>query len=201
MLPFTQACHLFSTGTAASKLDRDVLSRMLRRRVPVSRLGSRDPRGDQKSLRLCCKAFASMCKACASSCAVENRRETQNCRCFWPRVGSSRLKSANSHADRRGPGRQAQNCRHCWTHVGSSRLKSANAHADRVGPGRKTQNCPHFWTCGWNRRGPGRQTQKSRHFWICFWSSRLKGVNSHGDRGGPGRETQNCPHFWTCVLS
>ena len=42
-------------------------------------------------------------------------RETQNCRHFWTRLASSRLKSVNSHRDRGGPGREAQNCRHFWT--------------------------------------------------------------------------------------
>ena len=32
-------------------------------------------------------------------------RETQNCRHFWTRLGSSRLKSVNSHRDRGGSGR------------------------------------------------------------------------------------------------
>ena len=74
-------------------------------------------------------------------------REAQNCRHFWTRVGSSRLKSVNSHRDRsvnshrdrKGPGRETQNCRHFWTRVGSSRLKSVNSHRDRKGPVRETQ--------------------------------------------------------------
>ena len=99
-------------------------------------------------------------------------RETQHCRHFWTRPGSSRLKSVNSRRDRGGPGRETQTCRHFWTRPGSSRLKSVNSHRDRGGPGRETQTCRH-------------------------WSSRLKSVNSHRDRGGPGRETQTCRHFWT----
>ena len=39
-------------------------------------------------------------------------REAQNCRHFWTRLGSSRLKSVNSHRDWGGPGRDTQNCRH-----------------------------------------------------------------------------------------
>ena len=66
---------------------------MLRRRVPVLRLGSRGPGGDQKSLRLCPQAFAE-CRACLG---VENHRETQNCRHFWTCDWSSRLKSVNGH--------------------------------------------------------------------------------------------------------
>ena len=41
-------------------------------------------------------------------------RETQNCRRFWTRLVSSRLKSVNCHRDRGGRGRETQNCRHCW---------------------------------------------------------------------------------------
>ena len=37
-------------------------------------------------------------------------RERQNRRHFWPRLGSSRLKSVNSHRDPGGPGRETQNC-------------------------------------------------------------------------------------------
>ena len=91
-------------------------------------------------------------------------RETYNCRHFWTRLGSSRLKSVNSHRDRGGRGRETYNCRHFWTRLGSSRLKSANSHRDRGGRGCETQNCRHFWT----RLG----------------SLRLKNVNSHRDPGG-----------------
>ena len=80
-------------------------SRMLCGRVPAFRLGSRGPGGDQKSLRLCPQAFASVRKGFASArecrafLGVENCRETRNCRNFETRVGSSRLKSANNHGD------------------------------------------------------------------------------------------------------
>ena len=37
--------------------------------------------------------------------------ETQNCCGFWTRLGSSRLKSVNSHRDRGGRGGETQNCR------------------------------------------------------------------------------------------
>ena len=53
-------------------------------------------------------------------------RETQNCRHFWTRPGSSHLKSVNRHGDRGGRGRETQNCRHFWTRLTSSRLKSIN---------------------------------------------------------------------------
>ena len=41
-------------------------------------------------------------------------RETQNCRHFWTRLVSSRLKSANSQRDRGGRGHETQNCHHFW---------------------------------------------------------------------------------------
>ena len=58
-------------------------------------------------------------------------RETQNCRHFWTRLASLRLKSVNSHRDRGGRGRETQNCRHFWTRLASPCLKSVNSHRDR----------------------------------------------------------------------
>ena len=78
---------------------------MLRRRVPVLRLGSRGPGGDARSLRLWTQACASvrgashLRRTCRRN---QNRRETQNCRHFWTRLGSSRLKSVNSHSQGSG---------------------------------------------------------------------------------------------------
>ena len=53
-------------------------------------------------------------------------RETQRCRHFWTRFGSSHLQSVNSHGVRGGCGRETQNCRHFWTRLAPLRLKSAN---------------------------------------------------------------------------
>ena len=144
--------------------------------------------------------YVSYCKSVNSHRDRGGRsRETQNCRHFWTRVGSSRVKSVNGHRDRGGRGRETQNCHHFWT------LKSVNSHRDRGGRGRETQNCRHFWTRLASSRlksvnrigGRGRETQYCRHFWTRLASSRLKSVNSHRDRGGRRRETQNCRHFWT----
>ena len=44
--------------------------------------------------------------------SVRRGRETRNCRHFWTRLVSSRLKSVNGHRDRGGRGRETQNCRH-----------------------------------------------------------------------------------------
>ena len=137
---------------------------MLHRRVPVLKLGSRGPGGEQKSLRLCPHAFAKRLQAPVSvayflgvekssgnaerSSLLNSRRvsasqecqqsqesggpgrETQNCRHFWTRVGSSRLKSISSHRNRQGRGRETQNCRQLWIGIGSSCFKSSNIHGD-----------------------------------------------------------------------
>ena len=177
---------------------------MRRRRVPVLRLGSRGPGGDARLLRLWTQAFAIVRNRSQPFAIVRNRsrcvglagetkivakrrttfrvskvsivtgigggrgRETQNCRHFWTRLGSSRLKSVNSHRDRGGGGRETQNCRHFWIRLGSSRFKSVNSH----------------------KRVRGVVVAKLRIV-VTFglvsglrWSSRLKSVNSHGDRGG-----------------
>ena len=73
---------------------------MLRRRVPVLRLGARGPGGDQKSSRLCPQAFAKRSRV--------------------PRILDSR-KAGVLVAKRRvtgiggGPGRKTQSCRHFWS--------------------------------------------------------------------------------------
>ena len=163
---------------------------MLRRRVPVLRLGSRGPGGDARSLRLCPpsvrtrpQAFASVGK-CRASSGVANRRETQNCRHFlrlalqkcqqsqgsrgsWSQNAelSSLLESSRVFASQKC--QQSQGSGGSWSRNAelSSLLDSSsvNSHRDRGGPGRETQNCRHFW----NRLG----------------SSRLKSVNSHRDPG------------------
>ena len=143
---------------------------------------------------------------CRASSGIANRRETQNCRHFlrlafqkcqqsqgsggsWSRnadlssllarLGSSRLKSVNSHRDRGGCGRETQICRHFWTRLGSSCLKSVNSHRDPGGCGRETQICRHFWT----RLG----------------SSRLKSVNSHRDWGGSWSRNAELSSLWPCL--
>ena len=102
---------------------------MRSRRVPVFKLGSRGPGGDARSSRLCSQAFASVRNRSQSS-AIESQssrnaelssclrfalqksqqsqgsggrgRETQNCRHFWTRLASSRLKNVNGHRDQGG---------------------------------------------------------------------------------------------------
>ena len=155
---------------------------MLRRRVLILGLGSRGPGGDQKSLRLCPQASASVRKASASvrvsripGSRKSSKRRTVVTFYAW------RSKSFNSHKDREGRCCETKNCRHFWTRFGSSHLKSVNSHRARGGRGRETQHCRHFWT----RVG----------------SLHVITVNSHRDRGYRGRETQHCRRFWTGVGS
>ena len=54
---------------------------------------------------------------------------------FWICVWSPRLKNANNHKDRAGPGRETQNCRYFWTCVWSPRLKRVTV----TGPGRNAE--------------------------------------------------------------
>ena len=53
---------------------------------------------------------------------VAKRRTVVYCHHFWTRLGSSRLKSVNSHRDRRGRGRETQNCRILSSLLDSSRV-------------------------------------------------------------------------------
>ena len=74
---------------------------MLRRRVPVLRLGSRGPGGDQKSVSASVRQASGKRPASVRECravlGAEKRLETQNCRHFETSVGSSRRQSVNSH--------------------------------------------------------------------------------------------------------
>ena len=126
-------------------------SRMLRRRIPVLRLGSRGPGGHQKSSRLCSQASASVCKrlqafasvgVCRTALGVENRRETQNCRHF--------LRLAFQKCQRsRGSGRPwSRNAELSslldlrWVFASQKRQQSRGW----GGPGRETQTCRFCWT-------------------------------------------------------
>ena len=185
-------------------------SRMRSRRVPVSRLGSRGPGGDARSLR--CVRIESAIVRNRSRRVRHAGRETQNCRHFWIRRVFASQKCQQSQGSG-GRGRETQNCRHFFGLVSGRRVSKVstvtgiggvvvakprivvtlglflgrhvsvgvNSHRDRGGRGRETQNC--------------------RHFWIRLASLRVESGNSHRDRGGRGRETQNCRHFWTRLAS
>ena len=72
-------------------------------------------------------------------------RETQNCRHFWTRLASSRLKRANSHRDQGGSwSRNAEFSSLFDSSCVFLRLKNVSSHRDRGGRGRKTQVCRHF---------------------------------------------------------
>ena len=100
---------------------------MLRRRVPVSRWGSRGQGDEQKSLRLCLQAFAKRLQACAS---VTHTWQSRN---RGPRRTVALLDLRLVFAFQK-----------CQPPLGLE------------GPGRETQNCRHFWTCSWSSREKGR---------------------------------------------
>ena len=120
-------------------------------------------------------------------------RETQICRHFWTRLGSSRLKSVNRHRDR---GVVVAKRRSVVTFglvsglrvskvstdtgIGGSWSRNADLSSlldsSRVFASQKCQQ-----TQGSGVRG--RETQICRHFWTRLGSSRLKSVNRHRDRG------------------
>ena len=96
-------------------------------------------------------------------------RETQNCRHFWTRLGSSRFKSVNSHRDR---GAVVSKRRTVVTFglVSGLCVSKVSTVTDRGGPGRETQHC--------------------RHFWTRLASSCLKSVNGHGSGGSWSRNAE-----------
>ena len=140
-------------------------------------------------------------------------RETQNCRHFWTRLGSSRRKGVNSHRDRAGPGRETQNCRHFWTRLRFSRLKKCQQSQGSGGSWSRNAELSSLLDSSQvfafqkvsTVTGIGRVLVAKRRTVVTFGlvsGFRIsKSVNSHRDRAGPGRETQNCRHFWTRLRS
>ena len=130
-------------------------------------------------------------------------RQTQNCRHFWTRLGSSRLKSVNFR-DRGGvvvakpktvvtfglvSGLRVSKA--SISGIGGSWLRNAELSSLLDSPRVfASQKCQQSQGSG----GRGCETQNCRHFWTCLGSSRLKSVNFR-DRGGRGCETQNCRTF------
>ena len=177
---------------------------MLRRRVPVFRLGSRGPGGDAS----CCvcgrkrpQSFAIVRNRSQSFALVrkrpqsfaegrtcqrdENRRETQDCRHFWTRLASSRLKSVNSDKD---PGGSWSRNARLSSLLDSSRVFAYQKCQQSQGSGeswpRNAELASRLETVTGIGRGRGRETQNCRHFWTRLGSSRLKSVNSDKDPGG-----------------
>ena len=150
---------------------------------------------------------------CRASSGAANRRETQNCRHFWTRLASSRLKSVNSHRDRGGVDAkrrtvvtfglvsglrvskvptQSQGSGGSWSRNAelSSLLDSSRVSA--------SQKCQQSQGSGgsWSRNAEMSSLLDSS----CVFAFQ-KCQHSHRDRGGRGRETQNCRHFWTRLVS
>ena len=172
-----------------------MFSRMLRRRVPVLRLGSKGPGGDARLLRLWTQASAIVRNRSHLSASVRNRSQ---------RVGHARgtkivakrrtvvtfglvlrLRVSNVSTVtgiRGGPGRETHNCPHFWTRPESSRIKSVNSHRDRGSPGRETQNCQHFWK---QSRGSGGPWSRNAELSSLLDSSRvLASQKCQQSRGG-----------------
>ena len=160
---------------------------MRSRRVPVLKLGSRVQEATKSRCVYVRQAFASVRKSsqafasvgeCRASSGVANRRETQNCRHFWTRLASSRLKSVNSHSDGGGggPRRETQNCRHFGLvlHLRVSKVSTVTG----IGGGSSSRNAE-----------PSSLLDLS-----CIFASQ-KCQRSQGSGGGPRRETQNRRHF------
>ena len=122
-------------------------------------------------------------------------RETQNCRHFWTRLGSLRLKSVDSHRDWGGSwSRNAE----LSSLLDSSRVFASQKCQQSQGLGgvvvAKRRTVVTFGLVSGfrvskastvtGREGRGRETQNCRHFWTRLGSLRLKSVNSHRDWGG-----------------
>ena len=182
-----------------------MFSRMLCRRVPVLKLGSRGPGGDARSLRLWTQAFAlvrsrSQAFAEGRTCRRdENRRETQNCRRFlrfvlqkqqsggsWSRNPelSSLLDSSCVFASQKC--QQSRGSGASWSR--SPELSSL-LDSSRVFASQKCQQSQASWS-----RSPELSSLLDSS---CVFASlksvkSVKSVNSHRDRGCRGREAQNC---------
>ena len=127
-------------------------------------------------------------------------RETQNCRHFWTRLGSSRLKSVNSHRDRgvlvAKPGSVVT--------VGLAsglRVSKVSTVTGIGGVGvAKPRTVVTSQKCQQSQGSGGVLVPKLRTVVTVGLVSGLrvsKVSTVTGIGGGPGRETQNCRHCWT----
>ena len=176
------------------------ISRILRRRVRVLRLGSRGPGGDQRYCFVF--AIAASVRECRARFAVENGREIQNCRHFLD-LASQKCQQSQGW---KGSWSATRNGRHFWTCVWSSRFKSVNSHRDR---GALLAKCRTVVTFGL-ANGPRiskvstvagmvgvlvAQRRTMVTFGLAFGPrvSKVSTVTEIG--GGLGREMQKCRHF------
>ena len=192
-------------------ISQNAFSRMLRRRVPVLRLGSRGPRGDARSLRLCppsvrkrSQAFASVGK-CRASSGVANRRETQNCRHFL------RLAFQKCQQSQGSGGSWSRNAE-LSSLLDSSRVFASQKWQQSQGSGvvvAKRRPVVTFGLVSGLRvskvsavTGIGGVVVAKRRPVVTFGlvsRLRLSKVSSHRDGEGRGREAQTCRHFWPCL--
>ena len=169
-------------------------SRMLRRRVLVSRLGSRGPGGHQKSLRWCSQNVPKRTQAlanvreCRASLAVEPGRVTQICRhCLHvalqkckPSQGSGRSWSRNAELSLLSDSRLVVASRKRQQSHGSGGSWSQNAELSSLLDSRLVVAIGGVLVAK-------RRTVVTLS--TCVWSSRLKGAKRRRDEGGPGHET------------
>ena len=158
-----------------------VTSRMCGRRIPVSRLGSRGPGGDQKSLRLWTQAFASVRKCSQAFASVRKRSATVRKRPqAFARVGHAR-KTQIVAKRRTVVTFYVWPCKRVYRH-GIGEVVVAKR--------RTVVTFRLVWVQ--QSRGSGRSWSRNAELSSLFDSSGIVECNSHGDRGGRGRETQNC---------
>ena len=126
-------------------------------------------------------------------------RETQNCRHFWTRVGSSRLKSVNSHRSEGSWSRNAELSSLLDSRRVFASQKCQQSQIGRVLVAKRRTVVTFGLVSGLrvskvstvtNRKGPGRETQNCRHFWTRVRSSRLTSVNSHRSEGSWSRNAE-----------
>ena len=168
---------------AVGSRGEDVIHRTLRRRVPVLRLGSRNPGDDQKSLRFCPQAFASVRKPLQGFASL--RKPSRVSRLFGNRTSSRNAEL--SHFLRLA----FQNCQQSQ---GSGGVVVPKRRAVVTFGFASCRRVPKVSVTGIGR-GSGRETQICRHFWVCPLSSCAKSANRHRDRRVHGRERRTVVTF------
>ena len=148
-------------------------SRMLCRRLLVSRLGSRGPGGDQKSLRLCSQSVRK--RSSVAECRAPVVVAKRSCISKVPTVtGIGGSWSRNAELSSLLDLRLVVAYQECLQSQGS-----------RGGPGREAQNCR--WSSSWSSRGERRQRNEERRA-----EGRERGEEGgerRGERGERGEES------------
>ena len=129
-------------------------------------------------------------------------REIQNCRLFWTRLGSSRLKVINNHNDRGGGVVAKPRIVVILGFVSRLRISKVSTVPEigeivvaksrivvffGLASGLRVSKLSIIIMIGGG--GRGRETQNCSHSWTRLASPYLKSINNYRDRGGRGRET------------